>query len=264
MAWRGEGGGTGEWEGAMKLPLRCAAIAVLVATSTQPALAQCRHPPAARAEANSQTRMPGDPGMLRRFGIAQTDSFVWVTDAATCRQAVESIAKDAEVSADSFTIVLARIGRYYVGESDRQIAVWDRTFVFDSTMTLQWLRDTLVSISNFYQGPPPTESRCHDANLPVLGKIRFVLTDPRQQWYRDLLGINGIPVDSVHHVAGATTCARARESIKRYFNGHHEHVQFTLFRVGRFHWAETSYPMAGEWSLVFILDSTATRVVGQY
>jgi hypothetical protein len=240
-------------------------LALLVAP---PAWAQCNQEPAAVESFRAVLRSSSNASYLDRFGLRITpdDSIVIVTDPALCRRAADIIALDVNVPKDRFSIVLGRVKANHVAQTNQPMGAFQELFVFDSTMALLLPRDTLMSISN--APTPATESKCfgpeNDFSRSVGGKIRFVLTDPRQSWYRNLLGVSGIPADSVHHVADDALCVRAIETIKRYFYWHHEHVQLTLFRVGRFHWAETSWPSAGEWSLVFILDSTATRVMGQY
>jgi hypothetical protein len=196
-----------------------------------------------------------------RFGAG--DSVVVVRDASLCRRAAEVIARAVQLPADSFQIALVRLATHYLADTDRSMGRWGTRFVFDSLMRLGLPRDTVIPpVGNV--GPPPTESKCFGPNPSIRGKIRTVLTNPRQKWYRDLIGVNGISADEVEHVDDAALCGRAIDTIRDHFEGRYPHIQIVLYRVGRYLWAESQWPSAGEWSLVILLDGEATRVWGQW
>lgn len=231
-----------------------------------PAGAQCVDSIPGRLHLRTVLRDPGRVAAMSwyRLQIGAGDSIVSVRDEAVCRRAAEAIASAVAMPQDSFRFVLVRAVTHYVADTDRSMGEWGTRFVFDSLMRLLAPRDTFLAPVSNAGGPPPTESKCFGPDPSIRGKIRNVLTNPRQKWYRDLIGVNGISADEVEHVDDAALCERAIGTIRKCFEGRYPHIQIVLYRVGRYLWAETEWPRAGEWSLVILLDGEATRVWGQW
>lgn len=211
------------------------------------------------------------PGVWRFFGLTseQKDSIVLVDEPTLCERAARAIAEFRGVPVGEFTFALMRAGSGYLAQSsDLRINGMQTTYEFNGEMELRLPRDTLATINIGGPSPPPTESVCYGPEVgfskSIAGKIRNVLTNPRVQVLRDIFDLNGISPDSVWHVSDEATCQRALAAIKAYRGLPDEHVTMTLFRVGRFHWAESTWPRGGEFTTLFLLDSTATRVVGQH
>lgn len=211
------------------------------------------------------------PGVWRWLGLtsAQKDSIILVDEPALCERAAKAIAEFRGVAVDDFTFALMRAGSGYLAQSsDLRINGMQTTYEFNGEMSLRLPRDTLASINIGGPSPPPTASVCYGPEVgftkSIRGKIHNVLTQPRSQVLRDIFGLNGISADSAWHVSDEATCARALAAIKAHRGLPDEHVTMTLFRVGLFHWAESTWPRGGEFTTLFFLDSTATRVVTQH
>lgn len=208
------------------------------------------------------------PPLWRRLGltVAQKDSIVLIDEPDRCERAARAIAEFRDVTVGEFTFALMRAGSGYLAQSsDLRVNGMQTTYEFDGEMALWQPLDT-VNIGG--PSPPPTASVCYGPEVgfskSIRGKIHNVLTQPRMQVLRDRFGLNGISPDSVWHVSDEATCARALAAIKDYRRIPGEHVTMTLFRVGPFHWADATWPRGGEFTTLFLLDSAATRVVGQY
>lgn len=215
----------------------------------------------------------GPYGFWRSYQLSRgAREIVIVDDPARCRGALAAIKTQRGRDLTNLSPVVIRAGaRYLVLPAGEFTRGWPWHAEFDSTMTLLLPRDRLSTVVTG-GGPDPqlpaSESRCHDGDLgytkTIAGKIRKVLTDPRQLWYRDLLGITGASIDSVTHVGPGLTCSLAIQAIQAHYQRPDRAVQVALFRVGDVLWADVSYPRIGEWTLVFILDRSGTKVLGQY
>ena len=207
------------------------------------------------------------PGVWRWLGLTaeQKDSIVLIDDAGLCERAATAIAEFRDVPVGGFTFALMRAGSGYLAQSsDLRINGMQTTYEFNGEMSLRLPRDTLRS----YQGVPAPAVRggCwgSEASKSVLGKVQAVMRDPRHAWIHERFGIDAISPDSVVVVTDQTTCLRARTAIGERMNMPVESVSIVLTRIGRFHWAEGSLGSQSEWMWVFILDSTAGRVVAQH
>lgn len=218
-------------------------------------------------------RWSDDRGFWSPYALpGGADDLVVVEDPARCRRAIIAITAERDRDLTTLRPVLIRAGhRYLMVPAEEFANGWPWLAEFDSTMTLLLPRDRLSSMNTGGSQDvllPASESRClgpeYGASRALLGVIQRVLTDPRQRWYSDLLGVTGTPLEAVRQVGAGPTCSLAIEAIQAHFRRPDRAVRMILFRVGAFHWAEVTYPSHGEWSYVFILDSAATRVIGQY
>lgn len=250
---------------------KCLGTAIALLATASVAAGQCRESPVLRRELAAVLDAPEQSEFRFRYDVELPPGTAAepVTDSLTCAKVALAISDYRRVPVGGFALVLARAGRHLVAQTDLPSSPdRPRTFVLDSTLQILLPRDMLDNITLGGPVDPPTESLCvgaeEDFSVAILGKIRFVLTSPNEEWYRKLLGVEGIPADSVQHVSDPATCGRAIAAIQTHRGRPGEPVVMVLVRLGRVYWAEASYPRSGEWTLVYILDGTGTKVVGQY
>jgi len=196
-----------------------------------------------------------------------SEEIVVVDELAKCRTAIATLIEAGRLDAPFPRAILLRAGDRFVLLSQGE---WASTFAqldeFDDRITLHPRRDATLIVA-LGEPPPPTSSLCFGAETDfsrfTSARIRRSLTDPRGAKYQELLGTGDEVIQSLNHVDDAETCARAIAAIRAHLDRTDATVRIALFRVGRGFWAASSAPRAGEWSMTFILDATATRVVGQ-
>lgn len=98
----------------------------------------------------------------------------------------------------------------------------------------------------------------------VLGKVRKTVSDVRLEPVRVTMGLPRLPTDSVVLVTDAQTCERATRAVATFTQLDPTGVELVLIRLRDRYWAEDGKLLGGEWPLVFLLDSSATRVLAQY
>jgi len=111
-------------------------------------------------------------------------------------------------------------------------------------------------------------SHCVPAESPhsksVFGKVRSTLTRDRTELVRSAMGLSRLPEDSVVLVTDTATCGRAARAIGADRTVDPETIHPVLVRIGSKYWAEDQMFSGGEWPVVFLLDSTASRVVATH
>ncbi len=78
------------------------------------------------------------------------------------------------------------------------------------------------------------------------------------------MGIAELPADSAVLVSDPAICRKASSAVADYRQMDQEAVELVLIRIGRRYWAEDGRMLGGEWPLVFLLDSTAAKVIAQH
>ncbi len=118
-----------------------------------------------------------------------------------------------------------------------------------------------------YATPLQLSCRSHDDGfaLAVLGKVRQAVSSPRGERLRAVLSLPVMSPDSVHIVSADTTaCRKAIKLIADYEKLDPANIRPVLVRAGSIYWAEDPSLRAGEYTLMFIMDSALTRVTNDY
>lgn len=98
----------------------------------------------------------------------------------------------------------------------------------------------------------------------VLGKVRKTVSDDRLEPVRVAMGLPHLPVDSAVLVTDPQVCEKAARAVAEYKGLDATVMELVLIRIGDRYWAEDGKVLGGEWPLVFLLDSSATRVLAQH
>jgi hypothetical protein len=136
------------------------------------------------------------------------------------------------------------------------------------TMTLATTIVVFAALSESAPAHPLDPTHCLSPEVAhsksVFGKVRSTLSRERTAAVRAAMGLHRLPEDSVSLVVDPAVCRRAAIAVGTHESVDPNDVHLVLVRIGSQHWAEDQQFSGGEWPLVFILDSTASRVLGQY
>lgn len=96
------------------------------------------------------------------------------------------------------------------------------------------------------------------------GSLRGMISSRNAESLRQQYNIPQMPADSVHLISDNALCAKAGLLFPPRYGAmaNDEHHYIRLARLGKVYWAEDGRK-GGEWTLVLILDSTLTQVIGR-